>query len=56
MSRQVRKYTQKFKLEEVNLALKFPCISETAKELGIPSATLHTWINNLKKSPLIRIG
>ena|SRR3990167_12180 len=53
MSRQVRKYTQEFKLEAVNLALKSPRISETAKGLGIPSATLHTWINNLKGKSVV---
>jgi transposase len=49
MIRAVRKYTKEFKEEAVNLALKSPSIGGTAKELGIPAATLHTWIHELKK-------
>lgn len=49
MSRQVRRYAQEFKQEAVNLALKSPSIVQTANELGIPPATLHTWIHQLKK-------
>ena len=48
MKKSVRKYTQEFKQEAVSLALKSPSIVNTAKALGIPSATLHTWINVLK--------
>src|SRR5207237_6011606 len=44
-----RKYTKEFKQEAVTLALKSPSIINTEKELGIPTATLHTWINALKK-------
>jgi transposase len=50
MSRPVRKYTKEFKVEAVNLALKSPTISVTARELGLPVATLHTWIKQLKQS------
>lgn len=49
MTRKVTNYTKEYKLEAVNLALKSPCISATAKELGIPIATLHSWIKALKK-------
>lgn len=48
MSRQVRKYTNEFKQEAVNLALKSPSVIHAASELGIPAATLHTWIYQLK--------
>ena len=48
MTRTVRRSTRKFKEEAINLALKSPSIVYTAKELGIPAATLHTWINLLK--------
>ena len=48
MARQNRKYPMEFKQESVNLALKSPSISRAAKELGIPVATLHTWISQLK--------
>ena len=47
-SNQKRKYTKEFKQEAVTLALKSPSIVETAKELGIPAGTLHTWIRYLK--------
>jgi transposase len=49
MTKTVRKYTNEFRQEAVNLALKSPSIINTAKELGIPTATLHTWIYALKK-------
>jgi transposase len=45
----VRRYTPEFKREAVALALKSPSITNTAKELGIPIGTLHTWIGQLKK-------
>lgn len=48
MARQIRKYSKEFKQESVNLALKSPSIAKTAKELGIPVGTLHSWINQLK--------
>lgn len=48
MTRALRRYTREFKEEAINLALKSPSIVYTAKELGIPAATLHTWINLLK--------
>lgn len=48
MKRSSRKYTKEFKQEAVQLALKSPSIGDTAKELGIPPATLHTWIHDLK--------
>jgi transposase len=43
-----RKYTPEFKQEAITLALKSLSIANTAQELGIPVATLHTWIHNLK--------
>lgn len=48
MTRQLRKYTDEFKQESVNLALKSSSIAHTAKELGIPIGTLHPWVNQLK--------
>ena len=48
MTRSVRKYTKEFKQEAINLALKSPSVENTAKELGIPTATLYTWIYALK--------
>lgn len=48
MTRLVRKYSKEFKQEAVNLALKSPSVESTAKELGIPTPTLHSWIYALK--------
>jgi transposase len=48
MSRSIRKYTEEFKREAVALALKSPSVSKVAKELGVPLASLHTWIKKLK--------
>jgi transposase len=48
MARKAGKYTKEFKEESVTLALKSPSISQAAKELGIPVATMHTWIKKLK--------
>ena len=45
--RRVVKYTNEYKLEAVNLALRSPSISAIAKDLGIPTSTLHTWIKSL---------
>ncbi len=50
MVRLHRKYTEEFKREAVGLALKSPSISKTALELGIPLASLHTWIKKLKNT------
>ena len=50
MTRQIRKYTKEFKEGAVNLALKSPSMTLTAKELGIPTGTLGTWMALLKKS------
>ena|SRR5665213_1693538 len=46
--RKVTKYSKEYKSEAVNLALKSPNISATAQELGIPAATLHSWIKAIK--------
>ena len=48
MSRTARKYTKEFKQEAINYALKSACVTKTAKDLGIPAATLHTWMHTLK--------
>lgn len=56
MTRMVRRYTEEFKQEAVNLALKSPSIDKTAKELGIPTATLHGWIYTIKKEGSITVS
>ena len=54
MSRKFRSYTKEFKQETVPLALKSPSISRTAAELGLPVATLHSWIKQLKGKSLAK--
>jgi transposase len=49
MKRKVRQYTKEFKQESVHLALKSGSVVNTAKSLGLPAATLHTWMHDLKK-------
>lgn len=39
----------------MQLALKSPSVSKTAEGLGIPLATLHTWINQLKAKPSTKV-
>jgi transposase len=51
MAKKLHTYTAEFKQEAVKLALSSSSISNTAKELGIPTPTLHTWVSNLKKVP-----
>lgn len=53
MTKTIRHYPNEFKQEAVTLALKLPSISQAAKELGIPLATLHTWVKQLKIKPNI---
>jgi transposase len=48
MTKKSRRYTAEFKQEAIKLALKSPNVEQTARGLGIPSATLHTWLHNLK--------
>ncbi len=49
MTRKNREYTNEFKEEAIRLALRSPSITGTAKDLGIPEATLHGWIRNKTK-------
>ncbi len=53
MTREKKKYTKEFKQEAVNLALKSPSLKSTANELGVPVATLYTWIYALKKKGVL---
>ena len=49
MKRKLKQYTKEFRQEAIQLALKSGSVINTATSLGVPGATLHTWINNLKK-------
>ncbi len=53
MTRQMRKYTKEFKEGAISLALKSPSLTTTAKELGIPVGTLHTWLTSKKEKILL---
>jgi len=48
MARKVKRYTKEFKEEAVRLSFKSGSVKNTANELGIPKATLGTWIHELK--------
>ena len=50
MVRTLRQYNKEFKQEAVNLALSYSNVKHAAKELGIPAATLHEWVNKAKSS------
>ena len=52
MSKKMRHYTEEFKQESVKLAISSPSVSGVAKELGIPDATLHTWVQKAKRTGL----
>lgn len=43
-----RTYTQEFKQEATQLAIQAGNVKSTASQLGIPEATLYTWVNNAK--------
>jgi transposase len=50
MGKENRSYTEEFKQEAVNLAVRSGPVSKVAKELGIPVATLHSWVNTRIKA------
>ena len=45
-----RQYTAEFKQEAIRLALNSITTKEAARDLGIPGATLATWVHKAKKS------
>ncbi|GAB4224314.1 MAG: transposase [Gammaproteobacteria bacterium] len=49
MTRRIRNYTKEFKQEAVNLALNSSSVTQAAKDLGMPKATLHTWVLKAKR-------
>ena len=48
MGNSTKRYPKDFKNEAVKLALNSPSVNGTAKELGIPEATLNTWVKKAK--------
>lgn len=49
MTNKIRSYTNEFKREAVQLALNSPSVLSAAKALGMPEATLHTWVQKAKR-------
>ena len=49
MTKSTRSYTTEFKREAVELALNSPSVVQAAKDLGMPEATLHTWVQKAKQ-------
>jgi transposase len=45
-----RSYTNEFKQATIKLAMDSASITATAKNIGVPEATLHTWVRNAKLS------
>ena len=50
MSRSNKSYTSEFKENAIKLALNSVSISGAAKDLGVPEATMHAWVNKAKKA------
>ena len=48
MSKSNRSYSQEFIKESVHYALSAVNITQAAKDLGIPEATLHGWVKKAK--------
>lgn len=49
MSKNNRTYTKEFKEETIQLALSSRSLSATARELGLPKATLYSWVNKARE-------
>jgi len=45
-----RQYTKEFIDNAISLAMTSPSVSGVAKNLGIPEATLHTWLKSSGKN------
>ena len=50
MSKSNRSYSKEFMKESVHYALSALSITQAAKDLGIPEATLHGWVKKAKLS------
>jgi transposase len=48
--RSIKKYTNEFKEGAIKLALSASSVNEAAQSLGMPTATLHQWVQAAKKS------
>ncbi len=50
MVKTVRKYTEEFKNEAIQFALKSENVNQAAISLGIPIGTLYAWVEKAKAS------
>ena len=50
MTKQNRSYTKEFKEEAVKLAFSSISVSSAAKDLGVPAATMYSWVEQARKS------
>lgn len=56
MSRNVRKYTEEFKKEAVQLALKSENVNQAANALGVPIGTMYAWVEKAKASGITLVA
>ena len=46
----IKEYTPEFRIQAVKLVLnQEQSLSQTARDLGIPLATLHTWVSKVRQ-------
>lgn len=50
MARTVKKYTEEFRNEAVQLALKSENVNQAANALGVPIGTMYAWVEKAKAS------
>lgn len=50
-----KSYTSEFKESAIKLAMSSASVAQTAKGLGIPEGTLHTWMHKARKSGFVGI-
>ena len=55
-TRNVRKYTEEFKNEAVQLALKSENVNQAENALGVPIGTMYVWVEKAKVSDITTIA
>ncbi len=56
MARTNKRYTAEFKEGAIKMALNSPSVTSVAKNLGIPDATLNTWVRHAKKIGQVEVS
>jgi transposase-like protein len=54
MSKQVRQYTNEFKLQAVDLAKQLQSAAKAGRELGIPISTIHGFLRQFNNKGLVK--